>query len=659
MRLPLHPLTRAVLALCLTLPLTAGAQTSPMELLQRLKQNLPGSTAAATPPAAEAPTSAPATPPSPPPTAPSASAATPAATPAADATSSPSAAAAEVAAPQPAQQSAPEGCRPLSDKATAVDLKALTAQSQKAELATQARLFDEAVLLWSQAVGVCEGRAKDRAQRNLNDSLKMRAGIQEQLGSGPQCAAAHKDAGSFQDMGRQALSERRWGEAAMLYRKAEDLWELASERCNGTQQEVAQRRREQAEIDSINAEHCAPAFEQAREQNQRLRTLAPGMNREEKQEASQMVETLWRDLLGLCKGPVLDTARSNAQALARERGTPWASTRSAMSMNISASDLRALGTTATNTAANTAAQSAAAQMLAPKVETATSALPGPAAAKATTGALGTAAAAGALQTGTAAPVQQAATAAQAAPVAMATAAAAATAANAIRPNASGKADAQPAEFTSGSTRFSGQFVRDADGATYSGTGRIMWANGDIYDGSLLKGQRHGKGQFIWANGQRYNGDWVRDKPTGQASVQFSNGNIYEGAVVNGMPHGQGRMLYASGDNYVGQFNAGHPEGRGVQTWKDGQRYDGEWQGEQPQGQGRMQFPGGETYVGQFAGGQPNGQGTFMWPNGDQYVGPWLAGQKHGQGVFTWKTGDRWEGVYDHDQQTAQGNLIRK
>jgi hypothetical protein len=494
------------------------------------------------------------------------------------------------------------------------DLKAATAQTQKADLAEQAQQLDQAVALWSQAVSLCTGRAQERAQRNLADSVKVRASVQEQLGSGPQCAAAHKDAGSFQNMARQALAEQRWDEAARLYRKAEDWWDLASERCSGSQQQAALRHRAEAQIDSHNAAHCAPAFAQARDQTQRLRNLAPGLSRDEKQEASQMVETLWHDTLGWCKGQALETARSQMQTIARERGTPWVATRSAAAL--------------------------------PPLPTAATVAPAPSAT-------------------TPAP-QNPALAASAAAAASIPASTTATAP--LEPSANpapsaapspSQPEAQAGDFSSGTTRFSGRFVRDASGTTYSGTGRILWANGDMYDGSLVQGQRHGKGQFVWANGQRYNGDWVRDQPSGQASIQFANGNLYDGTVVNGTPQGQGRMLYASGDHYVGQFKAGLPEGSGIQTWKNGQRYDGTWQNARPHGSGRMQFASGDVYLGQLANGLPEGQGTFTWANGDQYVGPWKAGKKHGQGVFTWKNGDRWEGLYDNDQQTAQGDLIRK
>ena len=530
----------------------------------------------------------------------------------------------------------PEGCRPLTDKAIAADMKAVTAQSQKLDLAEQLRLFEAAASLWSQAEARCEGRAKDRAQRNLADSRKASASIGEQLGSGPQCAAAHKDAGALQDMARQALSERRWTDASLLFRKSENMWDVASERCTGSQQEIANRRRGESEIDGHNAEYCAPLFEKAREHTQKLRAAAAGLSREDKQDASMVAETLWRDALGQCKGAaVQDSARNNAQALARERGTPWVA-RVAPAPQPTQNPATPMAVPSTLSQPTDTGAGTSGGVIA-KLTSVFSSLGNP-----VTPAVAAAAVATAV---TATPIPK-------------------------------LPEVQPPEFTAGTTRFSGQFVRDTDGTSYSGTGKLVWANGDAFDGTLVKGRRHGKGVFNWANGQRYSGDWVNDKPVGQASVQFSNGNQYEGGVNDGRPEGQGRMRYASGDVYTGQFKDGGPDGSGLYVWKNGQQFDGEWKNERPNGQGklkfstgnqyegavvdgvpngqgRMVFATGETYVGHFANGDPDGQGVFNWTNGDKYTGQWKAGKKHGQGTFTWKSGDLWEGMYENDEQTVR------
>lgn len=519
-------------------------------------------------------------------------------------------------------QTLPQGCSTVTDKAMSTDLKAATAQSKKSELIEQIELYEAAITLWASATAQCEGRAKDRAQRNLTDNQKTLSGLKEQLSAGPQCAAAHKNAATLQDLARLAVGERKWNEASVLFRKAENMWDLASERCTGTQQETANRRRDQSETDGHNAEHCAPWFEQAREQTQKLRTLAAGLPREEKQESSMVAETLWREAAGQCKGAVQDTARSNAQAIARERGTPW------VARSLTNSPVNS-GSTATNTTSlNTTAASL------------------PAASK----------------TGTAPP-----TAAQS------------TGDTSSTVDANGnlkQEEVQPSEFTAGNTTFKGSFVRDAGSATFSGKGKLVWSNGDSFDGTLVKGQRHGRGLFVWANGQRYSGDWFNDKPQGEANIQFANGNRYDGQVLDGLPQGKGHIRYASGDIYTGQFNRGEPQGRGVYLWQNGQQFDGDWKLSQPNGEGQLKFATGnvfegtvvngvpngqgqliyatgETYVGQFTAGEPNGLGSYKWASGDTYTGLWKFGKKHGHGRFSWKTGEIWEGIYENDVQTVQ------
>lgn len=515
-----------------------------------------------------------------------------------------------VAAPAPAP--APEGCRPLTEKATANDIKAAHAQAQVVDLEEQLKLFEEAVELWSKTSNQCEGRARERAQRNLTDSQKVRDSIQEQLGSGTQCLTAQKDATNLQELAKKALAERRYSQSSTLFRKAVDNWDAASELCTGDAQRVAETRREQSEIDGHNAENCAPLFEKARDQTLKFRATAGSLPREQKQDASQVVETLWRDAASRCKGDVVATANSNAMAIGRDRGTPWV----ARVMPTQVATPKPTPTTVTASSAPTGAvtrhvsvpvstivQTPLAMTLMPQVS---SSKPTP--------------------TAVAVPLK--------APIPQAT------------------------EFVVEGTRYSGKFVIDTSGLTYSGTGKISWANGDVFDGTLINGRRNGVGQSIWANGQHYNGDWLDDAQTGKASVKFPDGNHFEGGVVNGRPHGQGRMLYASGDSYSGQFNAGSKEGRGIYIWKNGQKFDGEWKNQSPDGKGRMEFASGEIYEGQFLNGTPDGVGVYKWPSGDQYVGEWKNGQKHGQGTFEWKSGDRWDGIYENDEQ-KKGELTRK
>ena len=249
------------------------------------------------------------------------------------------------------------------------------------------------------------------------------------------------------------------------------------------------------------------------------------------------------------------------------------------------------------------------------------------------------------------------------------------------PDKAVRAPAQQGDFLVGTTRFVGRFVADAANSTWSGDGKVAWANGDVFEGTLVDGKRQGVGKFSWQGGQ-YQGDWVDNKAIGKGSLTFKNGDEYIGLVQEAVADGEGVMKFASGDIYRGSFVKGKAQGQGTYLWRNGQSFEGAWLQDQPQGKGvlkyangnryegdvlggaphgsgQLQYQHGDNYKGQFADGQPDGQGEFVWKVGDRYKGQWRAGQKHGDGVFTWANGDRWEGTYQSDQQTANGKLVRR
>jgi len=44
-----------------------------------------------------------------------------------------------------------------------------------------------------------------------------------------------------------------------------------------------------------------------------------------------------------------------------------------------------------------------------------------------------------------------------------------------------------------------------------GKGRLIHADGDIYEGDWKNDKAHGKGIYVHMDGARYDGDWVEDK----------------------------------------------------------------------------------------------------------------------------------------------------
>lgn len=157
----------------------------------------------------------------------------------------------------------------------------------------------------------------------------------------------------------------------------------------------------------------------------------------------------------------------------------------------------------------------------------------------------------------------------------------------------------------------GDFTADPVTGLVSGRGRIVWDNGDQFEGTMVRGQKEGKGEFRWANGQHYKGDWFRDQPNGKGSIQFPNGDRYTGDMRAGLPNGSGTLVFANGNRYRGEVRDGLPHGRGVNRFN----------------------------------------------NGDLYSGAWSRGKSHGQGRYTWANGSYWQGEFRDDAKTNNGQMV--
>lgn len=144
-------------------------------------------------------------------------------------------------------------------------------------------------------------------------------------------------------------------------------------------------------------------------------------------------------------------------------------------------------------------------------------------------------------------------------------------------------------ITAGNQTMTGNFSADPKTGIVSGTGKIVWSNGDQFEGTLVQGMKEGKGKFSWHNGQRYNGDWVRDMPNGKGAIVFTDGSRYEGEVKDGVPNGQGTTRFKSGDVYDGAWIKGKSHGQGRYTWANGSYWEGEFRDDKRTENGKMVF----------------------------------------------------------------------
>ncbi|MDD3352522.1 hypothetical protein [Zoogloea sp.] len=463
-------------------------------------------------------------------------------------------------------------CLPRLDKALDLDLKVAMARGDKGDPVEVERLLGEAESTWRDAVSLCQPPHREKAERSLAATIKVRAANAELLSAGPACDAAWKSATALVDFARGAWKDKRWDDAAMLYGKAVMAWEGAADKCLGNRQQQAHRKAEQTQIDAHNAEYCGPLWDAATEQAQRIKTHGAGVAAAEKDQMSIRAEVAWRDAVSACRGTPQNLARSNADALARERGTPLPA--QAMAQFGSGKAVPPAPQGGTLPPAGAAVPAAALAAAAVSVPASSGASPGAAA-------------------GAARSVEQR---------------------PASRPAVAPAVQAEPAVTpldtvtVAGDATYRGNFSVVSASGEVSGTGTVEWANGERFAGTLVKGLRQGKGRFTWTNGQWYEGDWVEDKATGHGTIQFPGGNRYDGAVLEGQPQGRGTLVFATGERYTGDFVRGVFHGRGSYFWKNGNRYEGAWVLGRKHGQGRLISPEGDAWEGEFKDDQKTDQG---------------------------------------------------
>ena len=88
---------------------------------------------------------------------------------------------------------------------------------------------------------------------------------------------------------------------------------------------------------------------------------------------------------------------------------------------------------------------------------------------------------------------------------------------------------------------------------YKDLKKILHPNGDLYEGTVKNGIRHGYGTYTHAIGEQYVGEWQDGKKHGQGTYTYANGDEYVGEWQDGKKHGQGTYTHADGEQYVGEY----------------------------------------------------------------------------------------------------------
>ena len=126
-------------------------------------------------------------------------------------------------------------------------------------------------------------------------------------------------------------------------------------------------------------------------------------------------------------------------------------------------------------------------------------------------------------------------------------------------------------------------------------------------------------------------------------VEYDGGDVYEGEILNGKRHGHGTYTWADGDTYEGDWKDGKRCGRGKLI-----QY-----GKSPTVETYMKY----SYDGEWLDGKEHGhgicvEGDFGWEKMDKvFEGEWIGGKRNGRFVwyFTNSNGGRYIDFFENDK----------
>lgn len=122
-------------------------------------------------------------------------------------------------------------------------------------------------------------------------------------------------------------------------------------------------------------------------------------------------------------------------------------------------------------------------------------------------------------------------------------------------------------------------------------------------------------------------------PEGFGKILFENGEYFEGEFKNGKANGEGILIFDNGDYYHGQIQDNKASGKGIYIGSL-INYDGEWENSKPTA-GTYKLMTDETIIEV----KKNGEGEIKWVNGNYYSGEIKNQKPHGLGLMKFANGN--------------------
>ena len=187
--------------------------------------------------------------------------------------------------------------------------------------------------------------------------------------------------------------------------------------------------------------------------------------------------------------------------------------------------------------------------------------------------------------------------------------------------------------------------------------QLIIKNDEIYKGDINKNkEKHGFGRFSSQHIKRI-GMWRRDNFTGWGKEIKENGDIFEGKFINGKLNGKGiHKNKKNNSTYIGEFFNSMRHGKG-ELYTNDFHYKGDFNYNKFEGKGKITIYNEGEYEGDFKDNLFDGKGMLKWKDGRFYIGSLSKGKMHGYGEETFSDGKVYKGNYVDGNKDGHGKLI--
>ena len=101
------------------------------------------------------------------------------------------------------------------------------------------------------------------------------------------------------------------------------------------------------------------------------------------------------------------------------------------------------------------------------------------------------------------------------------------------------------------------------------------------------GKKEGKGKLIFEEGDIYEGDFSEDKFNGEGCFKWKDGREYKGIWKDNQMNGKGIFIWDKNTWYEGNYKDNRREGFGVYHFNKDDYFEGKWINNLPHGNGKF------------------------------------------------------------------------